>query len=126
MVLKVSTGIFKINAIIESIDATMIITYFNLKLREVVFYLVLTCGAHHTSLHLGSKIGAIKVGRPRGRAGQDALKNTEKGQKQGGETRRESREKSTKLKKGDAQSRWGLSERLTPGDKEAGMDNVQK
>ena len=91
-----------------------------------MFYLVLACGAQHTSLHLGSKIGAIKVGHPRGRVGQDALKNTEKGQKQGGETRRESREKSTKLKKGGAQPRWGSSERLTSGDKGTKMDNAQK
>ena len=36
-------------------------------------YLVLTCGAQQNSLHLGSEIGGIKVGRPRGRAEQDTL-----------------------------------------------------
>ena len=81
------------------------------------------CGAQHSCLHMGSKIEAIKVGHPRGCAGQDALKKAERGQKQGGTTGRESREKSTKLKKGGAQPRWGSSKRLTSNDNGAGMDN---
>ena len=75
MVLKIKNSIFKRNGIIESLDATMIITYFNLRLRKYGSFLLSTdmWPAGQNSLHLGSKIGGIKLGRPRLRARQDIL-----------------------------------------------------
>ena len=57
---------------------------------------------------------------------QDVLKKAENDNNNVAKRRRESREKSTGLKKGGLQPRWGSSERLISGDKRAGIDNVQK